>query len=167
MSINSPVAGVIEALMIEDGSSVQSGQAVFTIRVGATSDLKSASSDAASTAPSTASPQPSPSPLPSSTPPPSSTSTSPSSSETSFLEKSTSSTPPPVPPVPSAPLTQTPVSSFNVGAVDAMGQPLLSGSPRTEHRVKMNRMRLRIAQRLKDAQNTYAMLTTFNEIDMR
>lgn len=31
----------------------------------------------------------------------------------------------------------------------------------------MNRMRLRIAQRLKDAQNTYAMLTTFNEIDMR
>jgi len=38
---------------------------------------------------------------------------------------------------------------------------------RTEHRVKMNRMRLRIAQRLKDAQNTNAMLTTFNEIDMR
>ena len=34
-------------------------------------------------------------------------------------------------------------------------------------RVKMNRMRLRIAQRLKDAQNTYAMLTTFNEVDMR
>jgi len=38
---------------------------------------------------------------------------------------------------------------------------------RSEHRVKMNRMRLRIAQRLKDAQNTNAMLTTFNEIDMR
>uniref|UniRef100_A0A1I7XFJ6 Dihydrolipoamide acetyltransferase component of pyruvate dehydrogenase complex n=1 Tax=Heterorhabditis bacteriophora TaxID=37862 RepID=A0A1I7XFJ6_HETBA len=33
-------------------------------------------------------------------------------------------------------------------------------------RVKMNRMRQRIATRLKDAQNTYAMLTTFNEIDM-
>jgi len=28
-------------------------------------------------------------------------------------------------------------------------------------------MRQRIAQRLKDAQNTCAMLTTFNEIDMR
>ena len=38
---------------------------------------------------------------------------------------------------------------------------------RTEQRVKMNRMRLRIAQRLKEAQNTNAMLTTFNEIDMR
>ncbi|CAJ0599767.1 unnamed protein product [Cylicocyclus nassatus] len=29
----------------------------------------------------------------------------------------------------------------------------------------MNRMRLRIAARLKDAQNTSAMLTTFNEVD--
>lgn len=38
---------------------------------------------------------------------------------------------------------------------------------RTEQRVKMNRMRLKIASRLKDAQNTTAMLTTFNEIDMR
>ena len=28
-------------------------------------------------------------------------------------------------------------------------------------------MRQRIAQRLKDSQNTYAMLTTFNEVDMR
>lgn len=28
-------------------------------------------------------------------------------------------------------------------------------------------MRMRIAQRLKDAQDTCAMLTTFNEIDMR
>lgn len=31
----------------------------------------------------------------------------------------------------------------------------------------MNRMRLKIASRLKEAQNTNAMLTTFNEIDMR
>lgn len=30
----------------------------------------------------------------------------------------------------------------------------------------MSRMRVRIAQRLKEAQNTTAMLTTFNEIDM-
>ncbi|KAK2156828.1 hypothetical protein LSH36_204g06003 [Paralvinella palmiformis] len=35
-----------------------------------------------------------------------------------------------------------------------------------DKRVKMNRMRQRIAQRLKDAQNTCAMLTTFNDIDM-
>lgn len=41
----------------------------------------------------------------------------------------------------------------------------ISGT-RTEQRVKMNRMRLKIASRLKEAQNVNAMLTTFNEIDM-
>ncbi len=35
-----------------------------------------------------------------------------------------------------------------------------------EKRVKMSRLRLRIAERLKEAQNTAAMLTTFNEVDM-
>lgn len=35
-----------------------------------------------------------------------------------------------------------------------------------EERVKMSRMRRRIAERLKEAQNTAAMLTTFNEVDM-
>ncbi|GAA99308.1 hypothetical protein E5Q_06003 [Mixia osmundae IAM 14324] len=37
---------------------------------------------------------------------------------------------------------------------------------RTEQRVKMNRMRQRIAERLKQSQNSAASLTTFNEIDM-
>jgi len=37
---------------------------------------------------------------------------------------------------------------------------------RTETRVKMTRMRTRIAERLKEAQNTAAMLTTFQECDM-
>jgi 2-oxoglutarate dehydrogenase E2 component (dihydrolipoamide succinyltransferase) len=35
-----------------------------------------------------------------------------------------------------------------------------------EERVKMTRLRKTIANRLKDAQNTAAMLTTFNEVDM-
>jgi 2-oxoglutarate dehydrogenase E2 component (dihydrolipoamide succinyltransferase) len=35
-----------------------------------------------------------------------------------------------------------------------------------EERVRMTRLRKRIAQRLKEAQNTAAMLTTFNEADM-
>ena len=37
---------------------------------------------------------------------------------------------------------------------------------RPERRVKMTRLRKRVAERLKGAQNTYAMLTTFNEVDM-
>jgi 2-oxoglutarate dehydrogenase E2 component (dihydrolipoamide succinyltransferase) len=35
-----------------------------------------------------------------------------------------------------------------------------------EERVKMTRLRKRIAERLKESQNTAAMLTTFNEVDM-
>ncbi|AGO13675.1 AaceriAGL200Wp [[Ashbya] aceris (nom. inval.)] len=42
----------------------------------------------------------------------------------------------------------------------------VGGFARTESRVKMNRMRMRIAERLKEAQNTAASLTTFNEVDM-
>ena len=45
--------------------------------------------------------------------------------------------------------------------------PQPSGLTRTERRVKMTRIRTKIAERLKQAQNTYAMLTTFNEIDMK
>jgi 2-oxoglutarate dehydrogenase E2 component (dihydrolipoamide succinyltransferase) len=43
--------------------------------------------------------------------------------------------------------------------------PKVAGS-RNETRVKMSRMRLRIAERLKESQNAAASLTTFNEIDM-
>lgn len=42
--------------------------------------------------------------------------------------------------------------------------PAVAG-PR-EERVRMTRLRQRVAERLKDAQNTAAMLTTFNEVDM-
>jgi 2-oxoglutarate dehydrogenase E2 component (dihydrolipoamide succinyltransferase) len=48
--------------------------------------------------------------------------------------------------------------------------PAAPAAPRAlgprEERVKMTRLRSRIAERLKHAQNTAAMLTTFNEVDM-
>ncbi len=43
--------------------------------------------------------------------------------------------------------------------------PARPAGPR-EERVPMTRLRRRIAERLKEAQNTAAMLTTFNEVDM-
>ncbi|KYO27608.1 dihydrolipoyllysine-residue succinyltransferase component of 2-oxoglutarate dehydrogenase complex, mitochondrial isoform A [Alligator mississippiensis] len=72
---------------------------------------------------------------------------------------------PPVPPVSTQPIESKPVSSVKPTAAPAV-EPGPSKGARSEHRVKMNRMRQRIAQRLKEAQNTCAMLTTFNEIDM-
>lgn len=63
-------------------------------------------------------------------------------------------TPPPPPPTPASQS----VTSFP-SATAFLGQ-------RTERRTKMSRMRQRVAARLKDAQNTAAMLTTFQEVDM-
>jgi 2-oxoglutarate dehydrogenase E2 component (dihydrolipoamide succinyltransferase) len=52
-------------------------------------------------------------------------------------------------------------------------QPAAARAPSTgddaarEERVRMTKLRQTIARRLKDAQNTAAMLTTFNEVDMK
>jgi 2-oxoglutarate dehydrogenase E2 component (dihydrolipoamide succinyltransferase) len=51
-----------------------------------------------------------------------------------------------------------------VAALAAPAAPRATGA--REERVKMTRLRQTIARRLKDAQNTAAMLTTFNEVDM-
>jgi 2-oxoglutarate dehydrogenase E2 component (dihydrolipoamide succinyltransferase) len=61
----------------------------------------------------------------------------------------------PAPTKAAAPPTPT-VSAPSSGSTDNRG----------ETRVKMTRMRVRIAQRLKESQNTAAMLTTFQEVDM-
>jgi len=45
--------------------------------------------------------------------------------------------------------------------------PVAADDASREERVKMTRLRQTIARRLKDAQNTAAMLTTFNEVDMK
>ena len=45
--------------------------------------------------------------------------------------------------------------------------PVSADDAAGEERVKMTRLRQTIARRLKDAQNTAAMLTTFNEVDMK
>ncbi|EFJ47284.1 2-oxoglutarate dehydrogenase, E2 component [Volvox carteri f. nagariensis] len=63
------------------------------------------------------------------------------------------------PPAPAAP-KQGPVQP----AFSSVAAPMPTSRP--ERRVKMTRLRMRVAERLKGAQNTYAMLSTFNEIDM-
>ena len=48
----------------------------------------------------------------------------------------------------------------------AVAESVEVGLERTEQRVPMTRLRARIAERLVDAQQTAAMLTTFNEVDL-
>ena len=51
-------------------------------------------------------------------------------------------------------------------AAPAPRAPVSADDASREERVKMTRLRQTIARRLKDAQNTAAILTTFNEVDM-
>ena len=52
------------------------------------------------------------------------------------------------------------------GPAAQMRAPSVPNDAAREERVKMTRLRQTIARRLKDAQNTAAMLTTFNDVDM-
>ena len=66
---------------------------------------------------------------------------------------------------PAAPKKDTPAAAPSSTGTTVLTQELFLGT-RGERRTKMSRMRQRVAARLKDAQNTAAMLTTFQECDM-
>jgi 2-oxoglutarate dehydrogenase E2 component (dihydrolipoamide succinyltransferase) len=59
-----------------------------------------------------------------------------------------------------------PMPVAQTAAAVQMRAPSTIDDAAREERVKMTRLRATIARRLKDAQNTAAMLTTFNEVDM-
>jgi len=157
--VPSPVSGVIEELLVEDGSTVSPGTKLARIAIGEGGAPAPSKKEAPAAPPA----------------PPVDTGAIPT-------------TPPPVPPPPTEPIASIPVAAIrHAKAQEAPPPPPVSGGPggpapivrmppadptkeiagtRSEHRVKMNRMRLKIASRLKEAQNTNAMLTTFNELDM-
>uniref|UniRef100_UPI0037E78F97 dihydrolipoyllysine-residue succinyltransferase component of 2-oxoglutarate dehydrogenase complex, mitochondrial-like isoform X2 n=1 Tax=Semicossyphus pulcher TaxID=241346 RepID=UPI0037E78F97 len=137
VQVPAPASGVIEELLVPDGGKVEGGTPLFKLRKGAVA-AKAAPSPAAE-APAAAPPPPPPASAPAAMPP--------------------------VPPVPPPAAQARPVSAVKPTAAPPAPAPPAAGA-RGESRVKMNRMRLRIAQRLKEAQNTCAMLTTFNEVDM-
>ena len=55
---------------------------------------------------------------------------------------------------------------MNEAGFAAVAAPMPQQSAAREERKRMTRLRQRIAERLKEAQNTAAILTTFNEVDM-
>ncbi|MEP1355903.1 MAG: 2-oxoglutarate dehydrogenase complex dihydrolipoyllysine-residue succinyltransferase [Tateyamaria sp.] len=57
-------------------------------------------------------------------------------------------------------------SPATAAPVSAPRAPVAANDEAREERVKMTRLRQTIARRLKDSQNTAAMLTTYNEVDM-
>lgn len=146
VQVPAPSAGVIEALLVPDGGKVEGGTPLFTLRK---SEAAPKTKPAETAAPPTAAQPP-----PTAQPP----SPAPAGPIPTVI--------PPVPPVSAQPLETKPVSAVKPTSPPTVSAGVSSTGSRSEHRVKMNRMRQRIAQRLKEAQNTCAMLTTFNEVDM-
>uniref|UniRef100_A0AAQ5Y098 Dihydrolipoyllysine-residue succinyltransferase component of 2-oxoglutarate dehydrogenase complex, mitochondrial n=1 Tax=Amphiprion ocellaris TaxID=80972 RepID=A0AAQ5Y098_AMPOC len=140
VQVPAPAAGVIEELLVPDGGKVEGGTPLFKLRKGAAATAKPAPSPAADPPPPTAATPPPPPP-----PPPAPAAT---------------------PPVPPQPVQAKPVIKLYTPASEKCEQIYRWFVLLSCDQVKMNRMRLRIAQRLKEAQNTCAMLTTFNEVDM-
>ncbi|KAI0322934.1 dihydrolipoamide succinyltransferase [Amylostereum chailletii] len=148
ISVNAPSAGKITELLASEEDTVTVGQDLFRFEPGAAGDAP-APSEASEPpkAPETETkdsaeadkPKPPPAPTPA------------------------SETAPSKPPAPSKPAAEKPKKEAKEPAAAPAAR--VPGS-REETRVKMSRMRLRIAERLKESQNTAAFLTTFNEIDM-
>ncbi|XP_029552808.1 dihydrolipoyllysine-residue succinyltransferase component of 2-oxoglutarate dehydrogenase complex, mitochondrial isoform X2 [Salmo trutta] len=146
LQVPSPAAGVITELLVPDGGRVEAGNPLFKLKKGAAA----AASVPAAEAPAAAASVPAAEAPAAGAPP------TPAAIPVAM---------PAVPPVPAQAAQSKPVSAVKPSAAAAEPAAAAHGA-RTESRVKMNRMRLRIAQRLKEAQQTCAMLTTFNEIDM-
>ncbi|XP_055333673.1 dihydrolipoyllysine-residue succinyltransferase component of 2-oxoglutarate dehydrogenase complex, mitochondrial-like isoform X2 [Paramacrobiotus metropolitanus] len=162
----SQVSGVIEELLVKDGEKVTKGAALYKIRVGATSGkaadkLKDKAEPEKKEAKEEKKEKPSGEEKPKRA----------EGEKAKGGEGDAQSGPiptkkPNVPAPPKEPLKSKPTSSVPVTPAASQSKAGAISGSRSEHREKMNRMRLRIAERLKEAQNTAAMLTTFNEVDM-
>ncbi|HKX77204.1 MAG TPA: 2-oxoglutarate dehydrogenase complex dihydrolipoyllysine-residue succinyltransferase [Novosphingobium sp.] len=62
--------------------------------------------------------------------------------------------------------TTSPAPSVSASTVAAPSSGAASSGERREERVRMTRLRQTVARRLKEAQETAALLTTFNDVDM-
>ncbi|EED14159.1 dihydrolipoamide succinyltransferase, putative [Talaromyces stipitatus ATCC 10500] len=146
VAVNAPESGTIKELLVNEEDTVTVGQPIVKLEPG--------SGDGAAAAE-----KPKDEPAPQKTE--EKTETAPSKPETK--EPAAPSKPEPVQEKKSEQPKPKPAESKKTEPEPS--KPAQPGS-REERRVKMNRMRLRIAERLKQSQNTAASLTTFNEVDM-
>lgn len=143
VDVRAPEAGAIIEILGEIDDVVEVGSPLFRMDT----DAVPPEGGAAPPAPASSAPEPVVAATPEPTPAPAA---------------AAAATPPPPPPPTAAPTPPAPAP----GASPAFNSATAFLGQRTERRTKMSRMRQRVAARLKDAQNTAAMLTTFQEVDM-
>jgi 2-oxoglutarate dehydrogenase E2 component (dihydrolipoamide succinyltransferase) len=191
VEVNAQSAGVLDEIVADTGAEVGVGAVLGRIAEGgagkAPAAKPAAAPQAAPAAPAQAAPaaQPAPAPQPTAKPsaPPQPTPAAPLSPAVRKMVEENKLDPSNIPPSgKDGRLTKEDVLDYmNTSKVAAHPQakapearpPVPSAPPSQpsapgarEERVKMSRLRRRIAERLKEAQNNAAMLTTFNEVDM-
>lgn len=139
IDVASPEAGTIQKLVAKEGETVEPGMKIAVISKSGEAVTQEAS-------PEKAAPEPPP------------------SSEKKRKEKQTpTAEPSSIKENKRAP--SAPQRAVKAPSPPKLTEPQLPPKDR-ERRVPMTRLRKRVATRLKDSQNTFAMLTTFNEVDM-
>jgi 2-oxoglutarate dehydrogenase E2 component (dihydrolipoamide succinyltransferase) len=176
IEVPAPTAGVLGEISAKDGDTVAVGALLGTIKDGAAGAAKPAAAPAKSAA---APPPPTSAAAPAAAPskaPPAETPLAPSVRKLSAESGIDASTVPGsgkdgrvtkgdmLAAIEKAASAPTPISQ-PAASVQVRAPTPLDDAAR-EERVKMTRLRQTIARRLKDVQNTAAMLTTFNEVDM-
>lgn len=153
VDVRAPEGGALVEVLGEVDDVVEVGSHLFRLNTDALPPDDSASPTTKATAPPPPKQQEPTAPPPPPPPPAAAAAAPPPPPQAATAPPPKQAAPPPPPPPPAA--ASTPDSSV----------PIFLGQ-RTERRTKMSRMRQRVAARLKDAQNTAAMLTTFQECDM-
>jgi 2-oxoglutarate dehydrogenase E2 component (dihydrolipoamide succinyltransferase) len=166
VEVSSPIDGVLSEILVENGGSVKPGQAIARVSGGgAQSSVPAQPSGAGQQTPANAPPAAQKGPAP----PPLSPSVQRIAAETGIDTSAIAGSGKDGRVTKGDALAAADSKAFAPAPVAAAPLPAPS-APRPpqerEERVKMTRLRQTIAKRLKDAQNTAAMLTTFNEVDM-
>lgn len=165
VEVPSPVSGTLKEVLAEAGSTVAVGALLGRVEEGVVSGAAPAAPRPTPVAP-VETPATAPTPTPAPTPAASAVSQPSPAAKKIAAEKS----------IPASAIDGT-GKGGRITKADALAASGVAGLPAPEgfgahipggqeERVRMTRLRLTIAKRLKEAQNTAAMLTTFNEIDM-
>jgi 2-oxoglutarate dehydrogenase E2 component (dihydrolipoamide succinyltransferase) len=167
VEVNSTAAGALSEIKVAEGETTQVGAVLCVIAegaAGAKSAPAAAPKPAAPAAPAPAAAKPAPAPAAA----PAAGVASPAARK--MAEEKGVSTEGMAGSGKDGRVTKADVASAPAASASKPAAPAQPSGPRVnagrEERVRMSRLRKRIAERLKEAQNTAAMLTTFNEVDM-
>jgi len=169
LEVPAPADGVLRSILVEAGQTVMSGDVLAVIELA----LAPAASSSAAAAPAGAEVRQASVP-----------DSSNSAATAPAPEVATWTAPPATPPAAAtaklSPAVRRVVAEEHIdpGSVEGSGRGgrltkgdvlafARKGGSRLEERIKMTRLRKRIAERMKEAQNTAAILTSFNEVDLK